>query len=135
MQQQVVESPEDFPSLSKSERRRYPRTVSHTTCLIRTKDGAADYMVGNLSVCGALLTDGPLLPIGTKVWVVLQIPLYPDIEVWARVRRHGRGDDGMPFLGVEFLHTTDTTEDHIQSALLSELERSHTHGQIPTDID
>jgi hypothetical protein len=31
--------------------------------------------------------------------------------------------DGRCAIGIEFHHSTDATEDHIQSALLSELER------------
>jgi hypothetical protein len=130
-QQQITEDQEHVPPLSTRERRKHPRTVSHTTCELRTKDGACEYQVRNLSVSGALLGDGPFLPEGKKVLVVLRIPLYPEIEVWAKVRRRCRDDDGAPVLGIEFVHVTDVTEDHIQSALLSELERSHTHGIIP----
>ena len=129
MQHQVAEHPE-VPTLTKSERRKHPRTISHTTCEVRTRDGSCEFQVRNLSAAGALLSDGPLLPEGKKVLVVLRVPLYPEIEVWARIRRRGRDEDGAPLLGIEFLHD-DVTEDHIQSALLSELERSHTHGIIP----
>jgi hypothetical protein len=130
--QHVVENPEQFTELSKSERRKYPRTFSHTVCELRTKWGVHHYEVENLSVCGALLTEGPLLEVGKKVLVTLHIPLYPDVEVWARVRRHCRDEDGRTMMGIEFQHVSDVTEDHIQSALLSELERSHTHGRIIT---
>ena len=58
------------------------------------------------------------MEIGKRVQVTLHIPLYPDIEVTARIRRHGRSDDGRPILGLEFTHTSDVTEDHIQSLML-----------------
>lgn len=133
--QQVIENPEQYPELSKSERRKYPRTVSDTAATVRTKFDVYEFQVANLSVCGAMLTDGPLLEIGKRVQVTLHIPLYPDIEVTARIRRHGRSDDGRPILGLEFTHTSDVTEDHIQSALLSELERSQTDGLIADLVD
>jgi hypothetical protein len=37
-------------------------------------------------------------------------------------------------IAVTFVHLNDRTEDHIQSALLSELERSHTDGVLPLDL-
>ena len=91
-----------------------------------------EYEVCNLSVAGALLRGGPDVDVGAIVEVVLHMPLYPDIKVGARVIRRGRDDENVPCMGVEFLHTSDVTEDHIQSALLSEIERSQTHGVIPT---
>ena len=130
-QQHISDEVDQAPTLSKSERRKHPRTISHTTCELRTKDGSCEYQVRNLSVSGALLAEGPFLPEGKKVLVVLHVPLYPEIEVWALVRRRNRDDDGAGVLGIEFVHVTDVTEDQIQSALLSELERSHTHGIIP----
>jgi hypothetical protein len=115
----------------KPERRRHPRTISHTTAVVKTKTMLCTYTVSNLSVGGALLIDGPALPERSVVQVILRLPLYPDIRVPARVVRCDRDADGVR-LGVTFVHTSDRTEDHIQAALLSELERSQTHGIIPT---
>ena len=44
--------------------------------------------------------------------------------------RVGTDEDGNPALGIEFVHRSDVTEDHIQAALLSELERSRPDGCI-----
>jgi hypothetical protein len=118
--------------LTSADRRRHPRTLSHTTAVLTRKTFRAEYEVCNLSVAGALLRGGPEVDVGTIVEVVLHMPLYPDIKVGARVVRRGLDEDDVPCLGVEFLHTSDVTEDHIQSALLSEIERSQTHGLIPT---
>jgi c-di-GMP-binding flagellar brake protein YcgR len=117
-----------------TERRRHPRTISHTTAVVKTKTSLFEYTVSNLSVSGALLVDGPPLEDGAVVQIILRLPLYPDIRIPARVVRCDR-DDGTCRVGVEFLHVSDQTEDHIQAALLSELERSQTHGIIPTLLD
>ena len=117
-----------------TERRRHPRTISHTTAVVKTSRSLREYTVSNLSVSGALLVDGPPLAEGAIVQIILRLPLYPDIRIPARVIRCERGDARCQ-IGVAFLHTTDQTEDHIQAALLSELERSQTHGIIPTFLD
>lgn len=124
--------------LTPAERRKYPRTLSYTTATLQrpAKGGHRkhDYEVRNLSVCGALLTGGPLLEVGTTVYTKLHLPLYPDVEVRAKVVRRAVDEDGAQCMGLEFQHRSDVTEDHIQAALLSELERSQTHGRI-ADID
>ena len=97
---------------------------------MKTRHGVDDYTVRNLSVCGALLTGGPLYGVDTPVEIVLHMPLYPEVRVWGRVARHGRDEDGNAFVGVEFDNNGDLSEDHIQSALLSEIERSQTGGKI-----
>jgi hypothetical protein len=114
-----------------ADRRRHPRTLSHTTAMLTRRGFRHEYEVCNLSVAGALLRGGPELQVGTIVGLVLHMPLYPEIKVSARVARRGLDDDDVACLGVEFLHTSDVTEDHIQAALLSEIERSQTHGMIP----
>ncbi len=114
------------------ERRRHPRTISHTTAVVKTRSSLHHYVVSNLSVSGALLVDGPVLAERTLVEVILQLPLYPEVRVPARVVRCETTLDGAE-IGVEFNHQTDTTEDHIQAALLSELERSQTHGIVIHD--
>jgi hypothetical protein len=117
--------------LTSADRRRHPRTLSHTTAMLTRRGFRHEYEVCNLSVAGALLRGGPELQVGTIVGLVLHMPLYPEIKVSARVARRGLDDDDVACLGVEFLHTSDVTEDHIQAALLSEIERSQTHGMIP----
>jgi hypothetical protein len=116
-----------------TERRRHPRTISHTTALVKTTKALQQYTVSNLSVSGALLVDGPPLPEGLVVQMILRLPLYPDIRIGARVVRCELG--GEIRIGVAFVHVSDQTEDHIQAALLSELERSQTHGLISTLLD
>jgi hypothetical protein len=117
-----------------AERRRHPRTISHTTAVVKTKQTLREYTVSNLSVSGALLVDGPPLPEGAVVQIILRLPLYPDIRIGARVVRCDRVEH-RHHVGVTFLHASDQTEDHIQAALLSELERSQTHGVIPALLD
>ncbi len=121
--------------LTAAERRRHPRTFSRTTCIVKTRDGVHEYVVSNLSVSGALLTAGPKLGEGYPLSIVLRIPLYPEVTVAARVVRNGVDDDGVPYMGVEFVHRSDQTEDHIQAALLSELERSRSDGRIADILD
>jgi hypothetical protein len=117
-----------------TERRRHPRTISHTTAVVKTTKTLQEYTVTNLSVSGGLLVDGPPLPEGAVVQMILRLPLYPDIRVGARVIRCDHVDHTCQ-IGVMFIHTSDQTSDHIQAALLSELERSQTHGIIPTLLD
>jgi len=124
----------ELPGLSARERRRYPRTLSQVDAVVRTRDGCGRYVVSNLSVCGAMLTQGPVLALDTIAEIDLHIPESPQIRVMARVTREGLDDDGACFLGVEFLHSSDETEDLIQAALLGEIERSQTSGRI-ADFD
>jgi hypothetical protein len=120
--------------LTAAERRRYPRTLSHTTATLRHGLQRGAYEVRNLSVDGALVARGPRLEVGTAVRAELHLPLYPDVEIAATVVRCAIDDDGEICFGLQFHHRSDVTEDHIQSALLSELERSQTHGII-ADLD
>jgi len=105
--------------------------LSEVDAVVRTRNGCGRYMVSNLSVCGALLTVGPPLALDTIVEIDLHIPEHPPIRVMARVAREGIHDGGVRYMGVEFLHSSDETEDMIQAALLDEIERSQTHGVIP----
>lgn len=124
----------ELPGLSARERRRYPRTLSQVDAVVRTRNGCGRYKVSNLSVCGALLTQGPPLSLDTIAEIDLHIPEHSQIRVMARVTREGINDDGERFMGVEFLHSSDETEDLIQAALLDEIERSQTGGRI-ADLD
>ena len=72
--------------------------------------------------------------VDTIAEIDLHIPESPQIRVMARVTREGLNDDGARFMGVEFLHSSDETEDRIQAALLDEIERSQTSGRIE-DLD
>jgi hypothetical protein len=126
-----MQSPEIQPRHNPAaERRRHPRTLSETTAVVTGAGFLHRYEVENLSASGALLSGRIGLEVGRIVDVILQMPLYPEIRVMARVMRYGRSEGGRVLLDVEFVHVTDTTEDHIQAALLSELERSSTHGSI-----
>lgn len=132
--QAVTTVEQELPGLSAAERRRYPRTLSQVDAVVRTRNGCGRYMVSNLSVCGALLTQGPPLSLDTIAEIDLHIPQHPQIRVMARVTREGINDEGERFMGVEFLHSSDETEDLIQAALLDEIERSQTGGRI-ADLD
>ncbi len=112
------------------DRRAHPRVDSDTRCVVKTRVGMHEYGVRNLSVSGALLTGGPRLRKRCPLVVLLRVPLYPEVRIPARVVRIGTDEDGSPFVGIEFVHQSDITEDHIQAALLSELERSRTNGCI-----
>lgn len=112
-----------------SERRRHPRTLSHTEAVVKTLAGIFHYDVSNLSASGALLTGQPPLREGERVEVILRLPLYPEVRVHADVLRCIRVG-GVAEIGLAFVHVDDRTEDHIQSALLSEIERSQTEGLI-----
>jgi hypothetical protein len=112
-----------------ADRRQHPRTLSHTEATVSTRRGIFHYTVSNLSVAGALLVDGPPLMEGDHIEITLRLPLYPEFRVPARVV-HVRGDRDDVALGIAFEHADDRTEDHIQSALLSEIERSQTEGRI-----
>ncbi|MCA9708393.1 MAG: PilZ domain-containing protein [Myxococcales bacterium] len=129
METQVVGEPSQ-PNISARERRRYPRTLSHVEAVVRTRNGCGRYEVRNLSVCGALLTVGPQLALDTIVEVDLYVAEHPPIRVMARVAHLGVHDAGQPYLGVEFLHRSDETEDEIQALLLDDIERSQTQGRI-----
>lgn len=117
--------------LTAADRRRHPRTLSHTTAVLTRQGFRHEYEVRNLSVSGALLSGGPEVDVGVIIEVGLHMPLYPEIKVPARVIRKGLDEDEQLCIAVEFMHESDVTEDHIQSALLSEIERSQTHGIIP----
>ncbi len=112
------------------ERREHARLDSDIRCVVKTRRGMHEYAVRDLSVSGALLSGGPRLRRRCPLVVLLRVPLYPEVRIPARVVRVATDDDGCPIAGIEFLHSSDVTEDHIQSALLSELERSQTDGCI-----
>jgi hypothetical protein len=107
----VTPNPSAHKQLHRTERRKHPRTQSDIGCTVITRSGVHHYRVANLSVCGALITDGPELPIGRKVRVQLHIPLYPAIEVFARICRQDRGSADSTMMGLTFVHDTDVTED------------------------
>lgn len=130
MQTQAIDSGHALPDISAHERRRYPRTLSQVDAVVRSRNGCGRYLVSNLSVCGALLTQGPPLALDTIVEIDVHIPEHPQIRVMARVAREGIHDGGVRYMGVEFLHSSVDTEDMIQGALLDEIERSQTHGII-----
>lgn len=111
------------------QRRQHPRTLSHTEAVVSTPRGVFSYTVSNLSAGGALLVGGPAQHEGASVVVTLRLPLYPEVRVPAQVMRCTNDGPNVE-VAVAFHHTDDRTEDHIQSALLSEIERSQTEGRI-----
>lgn len=117
------------------DRRENPRVESHIRCVVKTRGGMNEYGVADLSVSGALLTGGPRLRDRCPLIVLLRVPLFAEVRIPARVVRVGKDADGNPALGIEFVHSSDATEDHIQSALLSELERSRNDGSVADVLD
>ncbi len=112
------------------DRREYARVCSNIRCVVKTRGGMSEYGVADLSTSGALLTGGPRLRDRCPAIVLLRVPQYPEVRIPARVVWTGVDEDGSPTAGIEFVHRSDVTEDHIQSALLSELERSRSDGRI-----
>lgn len=108
---------------------RHPRTLSPTDAVVTTLRGIHEFTVDRLSVAGATLQGHDPLAVGTRVELVLRLPLYPEIRVSGDVV-DVRTRDGSTELAIDFVHTDDRTEDHIQSALLSEIERSQSEGRI-----
>lgn len=108
---------------------RHPRTLSPTDAVVTTRRGIYEFTVDRLSVGGATLHGRDTLPVGTRVEIVLRLPLYPEIRVAGDVI-DARFIDGASALAIEFVHADDRTEDHIQAALLSEIERSQSEGRI-----
>lgn len=112
------------------DRRRHPRTLSHTEAVVHDGRTLYRYVVSNLSVGGGMFIGDAPLRVGTRVDVILQLPLYPEVRVHGDVIRCSTNDDGEIEIAMAFVHRDDRTEDHIQSALLSEIERSQTQGRI-----
>lgn len=115
------------PNLDRREHARVDRNIH---CVVKTRAGMHEYGIADLSVSGALLTGGPRLRDRCPLIVLLRVPLFPEVRIPGRVVRTKIDDNGNAAFGIEFVHSTDVTEDHIQSALLSELERSRSDGSI-----
>lgn len=82
----------------------------------------ATYPLRNLSVGGASIIGEIGVPVGSRVEVALDMPLYPTVRLRARIlRREDHG--GAVHYAAQFVHEDDLTQDHIQSGLLSELEQ------------
>lgn len=114
-----------LPRITPHERRRYPRIHSHFRATVRFDAGCSIYYVRNLSVCGALLTDGLDLEIGMLVELEMVVREHAPIRVVARVVRRGMHDDGTRYMGVEFRDVDEDSQENLQVLLLDELERQH----------
>ncbi len=79
------------------------------------------FEVDELTVTGARLRGSSQLPRRKPFDIIVHVPFYPPIRLRARVTQRSAGG-----CDVHFIHDFDFTEDQIQAALLSELERSHT---------
>jgi hypothetical protein len=90
---------------------------SPITATVVTRSSMHTYEVHELQVDHACLRGGPALPRRQVFDVIFHVPFYPQIRVHARLT----GADQR--LRISLIHTDDYTEDHIQAALLSELER------------
>ncbi len=91
------------------------------TATVVTRTTLHTYEVVELQAAGARLRGGPPPPVRRAFEIVLRVPCYPPIRVYARVDRPAAPHEQST--RVVFIHTSDRTEDHIQAALLSELER------------
>ena len=88
-----------------------------------TAERVATYMAENLSAGGALLTDGPELPVGTEL--SLSLKLRGDTwHVRARVVRVERDPAGHPAVAVAFPSIVPRVQDLIQSHVLSCLRKN-----------
>lgn len=91
------------------------------TATVVTRKSLHEYEIRDLRVDGARLVGGPRLPVRRAFEIIVSVPYYPAIRLHARVDPPPAGaTHGM---WITFIHTSDYTEDHIQAALLSELER------------
>jgi hypothetical protein len=108
---------------------RHPQTLSPTEAVVTTNRGVFDYAVRGLSVGGATLVGRQALAETAYVDVILRLPLYPEVRISAEVVECTAAEHGFE-VGVAFRHVDDRTEDHIQSALLSEIERSQSGGRV-----
>ncbi len=83
-----------------------------------TASSIHQFVVDDLSVNGACLRGVSSLPRRRLFDIIVRVPFYPPIRVRARVvNNQGTATN------VRFVHEFDFTEDQIQAALLSELER------------
>src|SRR5687768_15138927 len=63
------------------DRRRHPRTLSHTEAVVHDERSIWRYVVSNLSVGGGLFIGNTPQHAGKRVDVILQLPLYPEVRV------------------------------------------------------
>lgn len=81
------------------------------------------FVVQNLSAGGALLTGRHDVGRNETVRVLLPLPGREPLVLWGRVVRRASAPNQLHVLGIEFEHPTPTTEDAIQEALVSEIQR------------
>jgi CheY-like chemotaxis protein len=88
------------------------------------------YLLSNLSVGGALLTGGPLLPVGASVRAELEIAGGPRLSTLGEVVRRDAPDTPEGWLALAFRGLAPSDEDAIQDAVLRGLE-AEARGQRP----
>jgi hypothetical protein len=101
------------------ERRRAPRAwVSATAILRDERDDCFYYAVDNLSVIGAFLSGGPLLPLGATVTMLVTLETDSPVLIVAKVVRHRSLSGDGPALGVVFLSMSAHARSLIRRAVL-----------------
>ncbi len=106
-----------------TDRRRFPRVPTPCIAVVKTPgtEALAPYAVENLSVCGALLLDGPVLSVRQLLQLSLQ-GLAPNLlSVNAVVARAGTTEGGIPWAGVEFVGVEPAVGDVIDRFVQHEL--------------
>jgi hypothetical protein len=101
------------------ERRRAPRVwVSATAILCDEHDDSFRYAVDNLSVAGAFLSGGPLLPVGATVTMLLTLEADLPVSIVAKVVRRGPWLGEPSTLAVVFLSMSTDTRNRIHQSFL-----------------
>ncbi len=117
---------------SLADRRRHRRTDVPLTAVLFRRDAALGrFVVQNLSAGGALLTGRRDVSADERVRVVLPFPGREPLVLDGRVARRASAPNQLVALAIEFRHRSPRTEDAIQEALVSELDR-RAHVRAPT---
>lgn len=104
------------------DRRSHPRADVLGLASAVVVDGAASYLVANLSAGGALLVGDRPVEVDTDLWLDLRMPGTATLRLLARVLRHVARDTGEHRIAVRFVHVSADEEDLIQQFALQQLE-------------
>jgi ActR/RegA family two-component response regulator len=111
------------------ERRRHPRIgIAGHALACQGKTYVGQYLVEQLSAGGALLADGPDLPVGAALRVLLRWPRQLSVSLNCHVVRRQTDERGGVRLAVAFRSLPAFVEDQIHSAVLSAMEHKRDHA-------
>lgn len=112
------------------ERRSHSRgDLPITAVLFKRNATLGRFVVQNLSAGGALLTGQHDVDVDERVRVVLPLPGREPLVLSGRVVRRASAPNQLCVLGVEFEHRSPRTEDEIQEALVTEIQRRATSSK------